>query len=376
MRCCLDVSRAHYRCLLIASVAALVCLVQVSASLAASTPVGDTVYVSAYNMPTHFGRALTGTLPDLEWDPNNGAGLPMTFGTATALPPLGGGVTVDDQVTVHLRINTWAGSAIPVSTPDNGVISNTTFEKPGEILQIDFTRTNGQSLSNIATNYDPFGFLIEDLQWRDGGVADTRPILFREDTFFFWFTKNGSLAPILPSFASLVSLGPHPFGEVAEVFHSIDSLTDLSDPNLFYEADEDTLFDTGTAYVGLNPEAAQDYPIGALQDIFLGVSPINDVHAGILIARAKYGDANLDDIVDGGDYTIWADNYLQTGKAWQTGDFNNDDIVDGGDYTLWADNYEPGGAAMANAVPEPASCVLAISGMLLCGVCAWRRRGR
>ena len=88
--------------------------------------------------------------------------------------------------------------------------------------------------------------------------------------------------------------------------------------------------------------------------------------------RAKYGDANLDDVVDGGDYTLWADNYLQTGKAWQTGDFNNDGLVDGGDYTLWADNFAP--PAMATAVPEPSTCVLAISGVLICGLAAARRR--
>ena len=61
---------------------------------------------------------------------------------------LGGGVTVADQLTVSVKITTWAGAAIRRSTPENGVVSNTTFEKPGEILQFDFSRTNGQSLSN------------------------------------------------------------------------------------------------------------------------------------------------------------------------------------------------------------------------------------
>jgi len=62
------------------------------------------------------------------------------------------------------------------------------------------------------------------------------------------------------------------------------------------------------------------------------------------------GDASLDGKVDGGDYTLWADNYGQPG-AWGDGDFNGDGITDGGDYTLWADNY--GSGAGGAAVPEP-----------------------
>ena len=52
------------------------------------------------------------------------------------------------------------------------------------------------------------------------------------------------------------------------------------------------------------------------------------------------GDGNGDGCVDGGDYTIWADHYLQsTMYGPSEGDFNEDNFVDGGDYTLWADNY-------------------------------------
>ncbi|GAG09033.1 unnamed protein product, partial [marine sediment metagenome] len=50
------------------------------------------------------------------------------------------------------------------------------------------------------------------------------------------------------------------------------------------------------------------------------------------------GDANYDGVVDGGDYTLWADNYEQPG-GWGNGDFNGDGITDGGDFTLWADHY-------------------------------------
>jgi len=53
------------------------------------------------------------------------------------------------------------------------------------------------------------------------------------------------------------------------------------------------------------------------------------------------GDANHDGVVDGADYTIWADNYEPGvgGKTWEQGDFTGDGIVDGADYCVWADNF-------------------------------------
>jgi len=52
------------------------------------------------------------------------------------------------------------------------------------------------------------------------------------------------------------------------------------------------------------------------------------------------GDANLDGIIDGLDYTIWADNFGKTTlKKNLSGDFNGDGVVDGLDYTIWADNF-------------------------------------
>ena len=51
------------------------------------------------------------------------------------------------------------------------------------------------------------------------------------------------------------------------------------------------------------------------------------------------GDATGDGTVDGADYTLWADNYGQSGVGYAGGDFNNDGTVDGADYTIWADNY-------------------------------------
>ena len=81
------------------------------------------------------------------------------------------------------------------------------------------------------------------------------------------------------------------------------------------------------------------------------------------------GDANADGWVDGGDYSIWADNYQATGVppysggGWEFGNFNDDTVVDGADYTLWADNYgstglAAGGYGTGGIIPEPATLSL------------------
>ncbi|MBL9124648.1 MAG: DNRLRE domain-containing protein [Planctomycetaceae bacterium] len=82
----------------------------------------------------------------------------------------------------------------------------------------------------------------------------------------------------------------------------------------------------------------------------------------ITLAPQMPGDANFDGLVDGADYTIWADNYLLTGALFTQGDFTGDGTVDGADYTIWADNYAPALAALA-VVPEPGTLALAAVGL-------------
>ena len=81
------------------------------------------------------------------------------------------------------------------------------------------------------------------------------------------------------------------------------------------------------------------------------------------------GDANLDGVTNGLDWTVLADRFMRPGN-WSQGDFNHDGMVNGLDYNVWADNYENRVAAASVptsfAVPEPAAwrCA-AIGGALI-----------
>ncbi len=56
--------------------------------------------------------------------------------------------------------------------------------------------------------------------------------------------------------------------------------------------------------------------------------------ADVLIKYTYYGDANLDGVVNGSDYTL-IDNGFNNGRTgWHNGDFNYDGVVNGDDYTL------------------------------------------
>jgi hypothetical protein len=107
--------------------------------------------------------------------------------------------------------------------------------------------------------------------------------------------------------------------------------------------------------------------------------------ADVLAMYTYAGDANLDGVIDGGDYgTI--DNFVQLPNAdgYFNGDFNYDGVVDGGDYGVIDNNIQAQGAALGSsgaifssavtAVPEPTACGFAI--LIAAPLLARRRRRR
>lgn len=86
----------------------------------------------------------------------------------------------------------------------------------------------------------------------------------------------------------------------------------------------------------------------------------------------RNGDANLDGVVDGRDYTIYADNAAAAAPTWSQGDFNCDGKIDSSDYAIWAGAYAPAGGGSAVAAPEPCSLALLAVG----GLASIRRRAK
>ncbi|MBL9123009.1 MAG: hypothetical protein JNG90_05215 [Planctomycetaceae bacterium] len=113
-------------------------------------------------------------------------------------------------------------------------------------------------------------------------------------------------------------------------------------------------------------------------DTLFGTSPVSLAwqFTGKMTELPTLGDATGDDITDGADYTVWADNFLTTTASGAAGgDFNLDGLVDGADYTVWADHFSPAEPSFA-AVPEPTSWSLALCGALGGSVLAVQRRLR
>ncbi|MBC7856563.1 MAG: hypothetical protein IAF94_24300 [Pirellulaceae bacterium] len=93
------------------------------------------------------------------------------------------------------------------------------------------------------------------------------------------------------------------------------------------------------------------------------------------IVVAITGDYNRDGFVDAADYTIWADQFGQTGPAVAS-DGNNDGVVDAADYTIWADHFgegtPPPPPISGVNVPEPK----ALAPVAMVFGCLLRRRRR
>lgn len=90
-------------------------------------------------------------------------------------------------------------------------------------------------------------------------------------------------------------------------------------------------------------------------------------------AVAEDGDFNNDNVVDGADFLIWQRGFGPTGTNL-TGDANDNGVVDGADLAIWKSQF--GGApaaAVAAAVPEPATLALGGLAVVLMGIVSRRR---
>ena len=80
------------------------------------------------------------------------------------------------------------------------------------------------------------------------------------------------------------------------------------------------------------------------------------------------GDYNHNGIVDAADYTVWRDTLGENGASLAA-DGNHNNQIDAGDYDVWRAHFGQtagsGSGASANAsVPEPASLVMLLAGIL------------
>jgi hypothetical protein len=105
--------------------------------------------------------------------------------------------------------------------------------------------------------------------------------------------------------------------------------------------------------------------------------------SSVLMRYTRYGDTNLDGIINLGDFNRLAANFGVSGTAnWDQGDFNYDNSVTLTDFNRLAANFglsaSPGGptpedwATLAAAIPEPST--LALAGLAATGLLRRRRR--
>ncbi len=93
-----------------------------------------------------------------------------------------------------------------------------------------------------------------------------------------------------------------------------------------------------------------------------GVTNAADVDTLVFdIFRTFYGDANLDGVVDVGDFNLWNSSKFISGTGWQGGDFNGDGVSDTSDFNIWNGNrFRSRGDLRPAAVPEPAAGVMLV----------------
>jgi autotransporter-associated beta strand protein len=138
-----------------------------------------------------------------------------------------------------------------------------------------------------------------------------------------------------------------------------------------YKNNLKSLLHTGYAS---NFASGQIHSSTATPQIGLGYSD-DSGSSSFTVARAYYGDLNLDGTVNTDDFGALALNYNKSGQDWINGDFNYDGVVNALDFNSLATNYGStlpvAAPALGALVPEPATiCLIGVAGLAL----ARRRR--
>jgi hypothetical protein len=99
------------------------------------------------------------------------------------------------------------------------------------------------------------------------------------------------------------------------------------------------------------------------------------INTDVLVKYTYFGDANLDGMVNGSDYTLIDNGYNSGLSGWRNGDFNYDGVIDGDDYMLIDNAFNTQGSPLAvgvesavtseqiAVVPEPGMGIFAMVAM-------------
>jgi T5SS/PEP-CTERM-associated repeat protein len=118
-----------------------------------------------------------------------------------------------------------------------------------------------------------------------------------------------------------------------------------------------------------------------LPELATGLAWAVDQYPTGLALQVIAGDYNQDGVVGAADYTVWRNSLHQQVEAGSGADGDRDGYIDEDDFEVWKSFFGRvvvdgggGGAGAAAGVPEPASCILLVAGMIVSA--AMRRRGR
>ncbi|MEM7313741.1 MAG: hypothetical protein AAF497_11380, partial [Planctomycetota bacterium] len=216
--------------------------------------------------------------------------------------------------------------SIPGKTPDDGMLLLTSTGAVDGDLEL-----QDNSVIYLADGDD---FLILGLDHRT--TDDIEPFVIPADTGFYFAFVDFNL-PTMDSLSGDFDMdGDYDCADIDGLVAAISAGTN------------DTSFDlTGDGQVD-----------GGDLDAWLVEAGTNNIGAAFLD-----GDANLDGVVDVGDFNIWNSNKFTTTSAWCSGDFNADGVVDVGDFNIWNTNKFTSSSDAA-AVPEPGSLLLGFVGIV------------